>query len=139
MSVIDLLQHAARDAVGVHGEDAERAEAQVADRGIRDQLLPVRLHQADQRSVDDADDGEDGQDLDDRLVHRRFGQQRQGEAQEAVGPHLQEHGGQDHGARGGRLHVRVGQPGMEGEHRDLDGEADEEGPEDPLLRGRAAG
>jgi len=30
--------------------------------------------------------------------------------------------------------MRVGQPGVEWEHRHLDGEADEEGPEDPLLQ-----
>ena len=55
-AVIDLLQHAARDAVGVQRENAQRAEAQVAHRRIRDQLLPIRLHQADQRAVDDPDD-----------------------------------------------------------------------------------
>ncbi len=134
--VIDLLQDGAGDAVGVHGEDAEGTEAQVAHRGIGDQFFPVGLHQADERSVNDADDGEDGQNLHDLLVHRGLGQEREGEAQEAIGPHFQEHGGEDHGARGGRLHVGVGQPGVEGEHRDLDGEADEEGPEDPLLGGQ---
>ena len=63
----------------------------------------------------------------------RVGQQRQGEAQEAVRPHLQQDAGQHHRAGGGRLGVRVGQPGVEREHRHLHGEADEEGPEDPPL------
>ena len=60
-------------------------------------------------------------------------QQRQREAQEAVGAHLQQNTGQDHRAGGGRFHMGVGQPGVEREHRHLDGEAQEERPEDPLL------
>ena len=75
----------------------------------------------------------DRQNLHDGLVHGGMRQQRQREAQEAVGAHLQQNAGQDHGAGGRRLHVRVGQPGVEGEHRHFDGEADEERPEHPLL------
>ncbi len=132
--MIDLLDHAAGDAVGIQREDAQRAEAQVAYRGVSDQLLPILLHQADQRAVDDADDRKHGQNLHDGLVDRGFRQQRQGEAQESVSPHLQQHAGQNHRARGRRLHVRIRQPGVEREHRHLDGEAEEEGPEDPLLQ-----
>ena len=40
-------------------EDAERDEAHVADRRIGDQLLHVRLHERDQRAVDDGDHRED--------------------------------------------------------------------------------
>ena len=39
-------------------EDAEHHESQVADRGVGDQLLDVRLHHRDQRAIDDADDGQ---------------------------------------------------------------------------------
>ena len=56
--VIDLLEDRARDSRRVQRENAERAEAQVADRGVRHQLLPVLLHQARQRAVDDPDDRE---------------------------------------------------------------------------------
>ena len=133
-AVVDLLDDAAGDPVRIHRENAQRAESQVADRGVGDQLLPILLHQADQRAVDDADDRKDRQNLHDGGVDRGFRQQRQREAQESVGPHLQQDAGQDHRAGGGRFDVRVGQPGVEREHRDLDGESDEEGPEDPLLR-----
>ena len=57
-AVIDLLQDRARDARRIQRENAQRAEAQVAHRGVGHQLLPVLLHQADQRAVDDADDRE---------------------------------------------------------------------------------
>ena len=67
-AVVDLLDDAAGDAVRVQREDAQRAEAQVADRGVRHQLLPVLLHQADQRAVDDADDREHHQHLHDALA-----------------------------------------------------------------------
>jgi hypothetical protein len=132
-AVIELLHHAAGDPVGVHREDSQRAEAQVAHRGVGHQLLPILLHQAHQRAVDDADDRKNRQNLHDGLVRRGLGQQREREAQEAVRPHLQQHAGQNDGAGGGRLHVRVGQPGVEREHGHFDGEAQEEGPEDPLL------
>ena len=68
----------------------------------------------------------------------RVGQDRQREAHEAVGAHLQQDGGEDDRAGGRRLDVRVGQPGVEREHRHLDGEAEEEAEEDPELQ-RAAG
>ena len=62
------------------------------------------------------------------------GQERQAEADEAVGAHLQQHAGQDDRAGGRRLDVRVGQPGVEREHRHLDREAEEEGQEHPELQ-----
>ena len=55
-AVIDLLQHAAGDAVRVERENSQGAEAQVADRGIRHQLFPILLHQRGQRAINDADD-----------------------------------------------------------------------------------
>ena len=66
-------------------------------------------------------------------VEARVGEERQAEAQEAVRAHLQQHAGQDHGARGGRLDVGVGQPGVEREHRHLDGEGEGEGQEQQVL------
>ena len=55
-------------------------------------------------------------------------EQRQTEAQHAVGPHLQQHAGQHHGARCGRLDVRIRQPGVKREQRNLDREGYEKGP-----------
>ena len=57
---------------------------------------------------------------------RGLGQDAEVDAQDAVGAHLEQHAGEDDADRRGRLDVRVGQPGVEREHRDLDGEADEE-------------
>ena len=90
------------------------------------------LRQRDERAVDDADDA---QQHDHRHeVPRRLGQNRQAEAQEPVGPHLQQDGRQNHRAGGRRVGMRVGQPGVEREHRDLDREAEEERQEDPPLQ-----
>ncbi len=57
------------------------------------------------------------------------------EAQEAERAQLQHDARQDHRARRRRFDVRVGQPGVEREHRHLHGEREEEGAEEP-ERGR---
>ena len=64
-------------------------------------------------------------------------EQRQTEAEQTVGAHLQHHAGQHDGAGGGCFDVRVGQPGMQREQRNLDGERDEEGQEEQQLLGAA--
>src|SRR6266478_3973932 len=123
----------------LEGEDAEHHEAQVADAGIRDEFLEIGLNESNKRAVDDADDGERGDNR--RGAVRGIGEERQAEANHAVGAHFQEHAGQDDGAGGGRLDVRVGQPGVEREQRNLDGEGHEEGEEEIHLleRGQANG
>ncbi len=60
-------------------------------------------------------------------------EERQGEAQEAVGAELEQDAGQDHRAARRRLDVGVRQPGVEREHRHLDGEGQGEGREQPEL------
>src|ERR1051326_3201257 len=132
-AVIHLLDHAARDAVRVERKNAERAEPEMAYRRVGDQLFPVRLHQADQRAVNDGDDGKNREDLHNALIDAGLGQQRERKAQESASSHLQQDGGQDHGAGRGRFHMRVGEPGVEGEHRHLDRKSDEEAPEDDVL------
>ena len=67
-------------------------------------------------------------------VPRRLGKNRQAEPDEAVRAHLQEDGRQDDRAGRRRVGVRVGQPGVEREHRHLDREAEEERQEDPPLQ-----
>ena len=131
-AVVDHLQHAALEPERVEREHAEHHEAEVADRGVGDQLLHVLLHQRHEPGVDDADDRERHHPR--HRVERRLRQERQREADEAVGPHLQQHARQDHRARGRRLDVGVGQPGVEREHRHLDREAEEEGEEHPELQ-----
>ena len=111
----------------------EHHDRHVADRRVRDQPLPVLLRQRDQRAVDDADD---------RRAPTIIGtkwrdalrENRQAEAQEAVRAHLQQDGRQNHRAGRRRVGVRVGQPGVEREHRHLDREAEEEREEDPELQ-----
>ena len=134
-------QHAGDQAVGDHAEhrgvdaerrqrgDAEHHEAHVGHRRERDQPLHVGLGQAAERAVDDADHGQDADDR--RPLDRGLRQERQGDAHEAVRAELQQDRGQDHRALRRRLGVGVGQPGVEREHRHLDGEADEHAGEDP--------
>ncbi len=59
-------------------------------------------------------------------VREHVGEEGKREADEAVGSHLQQDARQNHGARRGRFHVGVGEPGVEGEHRHFDGEGEEE-------------
>ena len=63
------------------------------------------------------------------------GRDRQRESQEAVSAHFQHDGRQHHRAAGGRLDVRVGQPGVHRPHRHLHREGGEERQEDERLLG----
>ena len=66
---------------------------------------------------------------------RLLGEQAEVEAQHAVGAHLQQDACQQDGASGGRFHVRVRQPGVEREQRNLHREGDEETEEEPVCGG----
>jgi len=57
-------------------------------------------------------------------MHRGVGQNGIRDTQQAVGSHLQQNAGQDDGDGRGRFNVSVGEPGVEGENRHLNGEAD---------------
>ena len=104
----------------------------MADRRIGNEALPVGLGEADPASIEDGDDRETGQNLG---VEAGFGKQRQRETQEAVSTHL-EHDCGKHDRTGSRcLGMGLGQPGVEGEHWDLDRKAKEEGPKDKALSG----
>src|SRR5665647_1054654 len=113
-------------------EDADRDEPHVAHARVSDELLEVLLDHRDERAVDDGDHRQHHDVGDER--HGGVREEGQAEAQHAVPAHLQEHGGEDHGARRGRLNVRVGEPGVQREHRHLDGEGHEEGEEGPELQ-----
>ena len=139
----DEEQHAGDQAVGNHAEegrvdpqrgeggDAEHDETHVGHRREGDQPLHVGLGETAEGTVDDADDGEDADDR--RPLLRSLGQDRNGDAHEAVGTEFQQDRGQNHRALGGRLGMGVGQPGVEREHRHLDREAHEHAGEDPDL------
>ena len=71
-------------------------------------------------------------------LNRRFspgGLRKQGnrETHQPIQSHLQQNAGQDHRTRRRSLGVSVRQPSMEREHGDLDGEGNEESPEQPDL------
>ena len=55
-------------------------------------------------------------------VASRLREERDGEADQAVGAKLQEDARQDHRAGRRRLRVGIGQPGVEREHRHFHGE-----------------
>ncbi len=97
----------------------------MGNRRIGDQLLHIVLDQRDQAG-DDYRRHAEAEDQPHEL-RARLGEHRQAEADEAVAAHLEQHARQDHRARGGRLHMRVGQPGVHRPHRHLDREAGEEG------------
>ena len=132
-AVGDHPEHRGVDAEGRQGRDAEHHESHVGDGREGDEPLHVRLGEAAQGAVQDAEDGEDGDHGRPRLGG--FREERDADAHEPVGAQLQEDGGQDHRTDGRSLGVGVGQPGVEREHRDLDGEADEHPGEDPDLHG----
>ena len=123
-AVGDHLEDAARHALGRRGENAHGDEAHMRDRGIGDELLHVLLHQRHQRGVDHRDDGE-REDERGKIVRGRR-EHRQREAQEAVAAHLQQDGGKDDRARGRRLDMGVGQPGVHRPHRQLHREGGKE-------------
>ena len=121
------------------GKDAQRAESQVADRGVGNQLLHVLLHEGHEAAIDDADDGKGDHPAADLWTHDHCREKRQREADEAVRSHLQQDARQDDGTGSGRLDVRIRQPRVEREHRDLDGEREEEAEEQQGCVGRSVG
>ena len=129
-----VTQHLINSPVETHlreREDTEDDETEMAYRGVGDQLLHIRLYQRDQRAVEDADDCQHHDPA--GVFARGIWEERQTEADQSVGAHFQHDGCQHDGARGGRLDVRIGQPGVQREKRDLDGEGYEEGQEQQGL------
>ena len=106
-------------------EHTQGDETHVRDRRVGDQLLHVCLHQRHEPDVHNGDQGQG----DDQPVQGccRIGRDGQAEAHETVAADLQHDGRQDHGTAGGRLHVRIRQPGMHRPHGNLDGEGRQEG------------
>ena len=72
------------------------------------------------------------------LLLRLVREQADAEAQQAVSSHLQQHTSQQDGTCRRRFHVRVRQPGVEREERDLHRERNEESEEQPLGGGGEA-
>ena len=134
-AVVDLLEHAAGQAVRRECENSQRAEAEMADRAVGDQPLHVLLHEANERAINDADQGEHDYDVNNSRAHDGVrGQQREREPDETVRAHFQQDPRQNHGAGRGRFGMRVGEPRVEREHGNLDGKREEETPEEPHLQ-----
>ena len=90
---------------GIKAEDAENYEAQVADRGVRDQLLHIGLHHRDERTINNANQRQNRNPP--GIALRLLREQAQVEAQQAIGAHLQEHPSQQHRACGRSFNVGV--------------------------------
>jgi len=93
-----------------------------------DQLFHIRLHHRDQRAVDDTDKRQNHDPG--CIVARLLRKEADIEAQQSIRAHLQQHAGEQHRSGGGRLHVRVRQPGVKREKGDLDRKRDEEAKEE---------
>src|SRR5467141_3913467 len=103
----------------------------MADRRIRDELFQIRLHHRYQRAVNNADDRQHRDPA--CRTPRSLREERQAEANHAVGAHLQQHARQHHRAGRGRFHVRIRQPGVQREKRHLDRKSEEERQEEEHL------
>lgn len=123
-AVGDHLYHGALQGQFAAGVDGDHHEAHVGDAGVGHQSLDVGLGERHDGAVDDAD----------KTQHHgvggkfggRLGEQRQGEAQQAVGGGLQQDPRQVHGTRGRCLAVGIRQPAVQRYQRHLDREGDEE-------------
>ena len=125
------LVHRAGDRGDGQRDRAQGHEAEVTHRGVGHQLLHVLLHVCDQRAVDDADHRED---RDERSgPEHRIGEERNRVSDQSVRPHLEENRRQDDRAGGRRFDVRVRQPGVQREDRDLDQERERERDEEQTL------
>ncbi len=128
----DHLYQAAGDAQVVEDEEAQGHEAHVRHRRVGHQLLHVLLDHGHQAHVDHGDERQ--RDHQPGPLVRSVGGDRQRETQETVGAQLEHDGGQHGGTARGRFHVHVGEPGVHGPHRHLDGEGRKEGEENQRLR-----
>ena len=132
--VVDHVEDRAVGALVGEHEDAERDEAEVAQRGQADQPQDVVLADCQERAVDDRDQGQHHDQR--RSPVGGLREQAEAEPQHAEGGDLVEHAHQQHAGRRRRLLRGVGQPGVDREQRCLGGERDEEAGEEPPARAR---
>ena len=136
-AVIENLINRALPAGEREAVDAQRDQAQMAQRGKGHQPPEVALHQCQARAVENADDRQADQ-------HRSHGprlhrEEADVEAQHGVEAEL---AGHDHGQGDGRFAEGVGQPAMQREDRNLDGKGEEERechPAQRVRQGRSRG
>ena len=125
-AVDDAVRKDLIDRAGPAGEreavDAENDQAEMAEGGKGQQAPEVALHQREAGAVEDADDGEGDEQRSDGAGLNR--EEADVEAQHGVEAEL---AGNDHGERDGSFVEGVGEPAVEREDGNLDGEGEEEG------------
>ena len=129
--VVHHLDDAPRHPLKGSGEDPQDHEPEVRHAGVGHQALEIALDKGHHGAVDDPDDRQRQDELPE--VVGGLGEQDQVEADQPVGPDLQEDAGQDDRPRRRRLGMGVGEPGVEREQRDLHGERHEERQEEHLA------
>ncbi len=122
---------------GPGGTDGQGDVAHVVDGGVGDHPFEVGLREGDQRAVQHGDHAD--ADEDEGVLAPGVGQDGHGDAQEAVGAHLQQHPGEDRRPGGRGLGVRGWQPGVEGHGRGFHRQSDGDGQEDESAVCRASG
>ena len=130
-TMIDHLQDCTRNALMIERKQPKHHKTQVAYGRICNQLLYIRLRIRNRGAIDNTDHGEER----DPRGGLEGGLRKEGqvETQEAVGSQFQQNPCQDDRASGGCLHVRVGQPGMQGPHWNLNSKRGGERKEEPHL------
>jgi hypothetical protein len=107
-------------------------QTKVTDRGICDQFFQVGLNHRNKRAIDNPDHRKRCNVWHER--QGRVGKKGKTEAYKSVCTHLQQNSGKNYASRCWSLNVRVGQPGMQREERDLDTEAERKRQENQVLR-----
>lgn len=130
-AVVEHLHHDAMQAYRISAEGGGAHKAHVGDRRVSDEALNVRLHNGDAGCVNNAYYGEYNNNV--RPVSDTQWHYRQQPAQHGIQAHLHHQRAEDDGNGRRRLLVSVGLPGVEGEYRHLDGEGNENEPEDEVL------
>ena len=135
--MVDHLQHGARQAEAVDGEQAERDQAHLREARVGDHAAQVGRAEGEQRAVDQPA----GREHEDRRaeVRDRPRELREHDPQEAVRGRLRDDTAQHRRHLGRGLTVGLGQPGVEREERRLDRERGHEAEEDPVAAARARG
>ena len=135
--VVHHVQHAARRGLQREREDPEHDEPHVRQARVRDQSLHVRLHDRDDRAVEDRDHGQHqhhGPEVDGRLR-----EQRQVEPDQPVRADLRQQRRQDQRTGDRRLRVRVGLPGWTAAPAAPSPRTPRRTQEQPSRRGRGSG
>ena len=86
--MVDHLKDASARTLQRSNKDTKRDEAEMRHRGVRDQSLQVPLHGGDDTAIEDPDDRKSQREGYEPA--HRIGEQRDREADESVGPHLEE-------------------------------------------------